>query len=213
MDKMVKLERELEKVEKYLREESISAFATGSRIQGTGNKMSDLDIVVIDDVNVEVVGKELSEEIDAGWPVDVVHYSLEDILHRIDQYDPYIVTMVQSMEPLTLDEKIEADLRKAVTTADPDSEFIENIAEVNIYRAAESTAQAIIYEAYIKTAEKGYRHVPPQELPDLVSELEIMPGSSLDRVLELKRQVEHPEGDTREAFNELVSIYKETQII
>lgn len=207
---MSRLDRELRQIEQYLRSHSISAFATGSRVQGVHAEGSDLDIVVIDeDVDVEELEEQLTKVIDAEWPIDVVGYKIEEIITRVGKYDPFMITMVQSMEPLTLESKTIEILNEAVNNVETDVEFIRGVIELNTYRAAESLAQAIIYEAYRRTANAGCPLVPPHELPELVADSGVMPDRTIGRVLQLKRQVEDPDSDTQSALGELIEIANE----
>lgn len=198
----------LRSIQVWFENRDLEAFATGSRIQGTATPDSDLDIVVIGEVNTEPIEAELEALIDPEWPIDVVAYTADALRSRLKQNDPFVVTMVQSMEPLSLSTELTESLKTAASTGDG-TEYIRETESLNLERAAMALCQAVLYRVYADIVEQGHIIVPPQELPQAAKAVDTVDPDVVDRILDLKQKAEDSQTDSRSVLSGLLPLLEE----
>lgn len=201
----------LRSIQAWFENRELEAFATGSRIQGTAAPDSDLDIVVIGEVNTEAIETELEALIDPEWPIDVVAYSADTLRSRLKQNDPFVVTMVQSMEPLSLSTELTESLKSAASTGDR-TEYIRATESLNLERAAIALCQAVLYRVYADIVEQGHTIVPPQELPQAAKAVDTVDPDVVQRILDLKQIAEDSQTDPRSVLSELLPLLEEAGV-
>lgn len=201
----------LRSIQAWFENRELEAFATGSRIQGTAAPDSDLDIVVIGEVNTEAIETELEALIDPEWPIDVVAYSADTLRSRLKQNDPFVVTMVQSMEPLSLSTELTESLKSAASTGDG-TEYIRATESLNLERAAMALCQAVLYRVYADIVEQGHIIVPPQELPQAAKAVDTVDPDVVQRILDLKQKAEDSQTDPRSVLSELLPLLEEAGV-
>lgn len=200
---------ELERVE-------VEAFATGSRIRGTHNDRSDLDLIVLSsehtsEVDVNEIDRTIEENTELPFEVDTEQYSLHEIKARLRGGDPLIVTLFYEFVPLTLsDETLDAILA-AFPKSSPDQsmQFINRIKNKNKSTACVALVNDLIYDGYECLSNNGELPVPPEQLGERLRDYDVSKAERVETAVQLEEQMKAGDDEPETILEELITIYSD----
>lgn len=194
----------------------LEAFATGSRIRGTHDTSSDLDVVVVrpedmDGKDVEELTSEIKRNTDLPFSLDIDCYSLHEIKTRLSGGDPMIFTLFSEFVPLTLSDETLNAILETIPDSPPDSstQFIDRIKNKNKSTACVVLLNDLIYDGYRCLVTNGELPVPPEELGERLRGYDTSTAERVETALQLEKRMKSGKADPETVLEELLGLYSD----
>lgn len=208
---------------------NLPAFATGSFLRGNEDEKSDIDIIVLIKTTecrtmsyTGTVGQEqieskitdrINRETDVQRSIDVNVHDMDNLEWRVQEGDPFAMTLLDDATPLSLSEETVEwldELQEHCGTPNP--KLTTEILQRNINSACINILQALLYKQYLLLEQHNRSAVPPKQLPSIIASLDDGNVEFVEQIIELKRLVETNAVSPRTALQEVFDLLEWSEL-